>query len=545
MEEEVQEAVEEAAETVEEVKTPVKQAESVKTPVDTTDRRRRRTQTGSMQVIAETNEEQDPITPVSQLITGISRANMESETKDSAAFKTPKSSRRLKLTSLQVESPLSSVSTVRGSSKRKRQSPEGGSSVAALFEGLEGSPLLAKLEAKFVSDEAITEADFSEAPVAKHLKLDINFDKIAEQEEAEMMGEAATKGNEAEKTVHDVPHFRALLASETARLTNLCSSWEGKLEENKARMKEEVQGDIRTVIGQARLVMAERFAQFSGLVDNCELRRGEKETTCQDLLGFWEMIYFQVTDVDSKFTKLAETEKNNWQEVEPKPVQASKARPSKKKVMKVVKPGASSGLKAMIAAKRKEKTGGTSSDNQGRLSVKEMMAKKRAEMAKKKEEDEEVTDNLFDGGFFQVSSPVRSSPQVAPRSPRPSTPVTSPVSGEKSLKVVSSDSLRRSVLTESSRRSVSGLLLSPFISQVARRSLTPASSPGMKVTPATPPTAILVNLEDSGKKSSSPNKLGISASPSRNGKDRISLSKTPRTPTYPVRRSSRILSRNL
>ena len=375
VEEEVQEAAEEAAETVEEVKTPVKQAESVKTPVDTTDRRRRRTQTGSMQVIAETNEEQDPITPVSQLITGISRANMESETKDSAAFKTPKSSRRLKLTSLQVESPLSSVSTVRGSSKRKRQSPEGGSSVAALFEGLEGSPLLAKLEAKFVSDEAITEADFSEAPVAKHLKLDINFDKIAEQEEAEREEKAATQGTEGEKTEHDVPYFRALLASETARLTDLCSSWEGKLEENKARMKEEVQGDIRTVIGQARLVMAERFAQFSGLVDNCELRRGEKETTCQDLLGFWEMIYFQVTDVDSKFTKLAETEKNNWQEVEPKPVQASKARPSKKKVMKVVKPGASSGLKAMIAAKRKEKTEGTSNDNPGRLGVKERMAK--------------------------------------------------------------------------------------------------------------------------------------------------------------------------
>ena len=304
-------------------------------------------------------------------------------------------------------------------------------------------------------------------------------------------------------------------------------------------MKEKVQGDIRTVIGQARLVMAERFAQFSGLVDNCELRRGEKETTCQDLLGFWEMIYFQVTDVDSKFTKLAETEKNNWQEVEPKPVQASKARPSKKKVMKVVKPGASSGLKAMIAAKRKEKTEGTSNDNPGRLSVKEMMAKKRAEMAEKKEEDKEkVPDNLFDGGFFQVSSPVRSSPQVAPRSPRPSTPVTSPVSGEKSLKVVSSDSLRRSVLTESSRRSVSGLLLSPFISQVARRSLTPASSPGLK--PATPPTAILVNLEDSSEDSSSSNKLGISASPSRNRKNEISLSKTPRTPTYPVRRSSRI-----
>ena len=40
--------------------------------------------------------------------------------------------------------------------------------------------------------------------------------------------------------------------------------------------------------------MAERFVQFSGLVDNCQFKQGEKETTCSDLRGFWEMIYFQV-----------------------------------------------------------------------------------------------------------------------------------------------------------------------------------------------------------------------------------------------------------
>ena len=49
------------------------------------------------------------------------------------------------------------------------------------------------------------------------------------------------------------------------------------------------------MLGQAGLVMSERFVQFSGLVDNCQYKQGEKETTCQDLRGFWEMIYFQVT----------------------------------------------------------------------------------------------------------------------------------------------------------------------------------------------------------------------------------------------------------
>jgi len=55
-----------------------------------------------------------------------------------------------------------------------------------------------------------------------------------------------------------------------------------------------VRGCIRTTIGQAELLMAERFKQFAGLVDNCEFGTGIKEVTCSDLQGFWDMIYFQV-----------------------------------------------------------------------------------------------------------------------------------------------------------------------------------------------------------------------------------------------------------
>ena len=57
-------------------------------------------------------------------------------------------------------------------------------------------------------------------------------------------------------------------------------------------------GDIRSVVGQARLVKSERFRQFSGLLDNCEFARGERKTTPMDLRGFWDMIYFQVVDHD-------------------------------------------------------------------------------------------------------------------------------------------------------------------------------------------------------------------------------------------------------
>ena len=57
-----------------------------------------------------------------------------------------------------------------------------------------------------------------------------------------------------------------------------------------------VSGQIDTTIGQAQLLMSKkgRFKQFGDLVDNCEFGRGEKETTCQDLQGFWDMVYFQV-----------------------------------------------------------------------------------------------------------------------------------------------------------------------------------------------------------------------------------------------------------
>ena len=42
------------------------------------------------------------------------------------------------------------------------------------------------------------------------------------------------------------------------------------------------------------MVMKERFAQFGGLIERCELNQGEKSILCSDLKGFWDMIYFQV-----------------------------------------------------------------------------------------------------------------------------------------------------------------------------------------------------------------------------------------------------------
>lgn len=38
----------------------------------------------------------------------------------------------------------------------------------------------------------------------------------------------------------------------------------------------------------------------------------------EDLHGFWDMMYKQVTDVDKRFDNLEDMKKNNWLEEEPK-----------------------------------------------------------------------------------------------------------------------------------------------------------------------------------------------------------------------------------
>ncbi|KAM8887779.1 disks large-associated protein 5 [Synchiropus picturatus] len=124
---------------------------------------------------------------------------------------------------------------------------------------------------------------------------------------------------------HDVPYFRSEISNETERLTALSAHWELKVEDES--IPEEMRDRMRTAVGQARLLMKERFNQFSGLVDDCELQRGEKITTCTDLQGFWDMVYFQVEDVNKKFAALKEAEARGW-------VDEHKPLPRQRKVVK-------------------------------------------------------------------------------------------------------------------------------------------------------------------------------------------------------------------
>jgi len=268
-----------------------------------------------------------------------------------------------------------------------------------------------------------------------------------------------------------VSFFRSKLAAETTRLTDLCDSWEKKLEINKEVISDVTEGELRCVIGQGRLVMAERFNQFSGLVDNCEFKQGEKETTCMDLKGFWEMIYFQVEDVDKKFAKLERVENNNWVDKEDDLAEGkfiSKTRKNsvgvaKKRAAVVVKKVASAGLKALIAAKRRKASSSVGGGG-GDLDIKHHEDDNKENsydidttniIIDKASEDGSCLispEKTFDGGFFSVKSPVR---QIM-KSPRTS-------------RSTGCDKLRKSVVTESAKR-VSGLI-SPYVSQMAKRAV--------------------------------------------------------------------------
>ncbi|XP_029397524.1 disks large-associated protein 5 [Mus pahari] len=190
----------------------------------------------------------------------------------------------------------------------------------------------------------------------------------------------------------DVPYFRKILQSETDKLTSHCLEWEGKLELD---IPDDAKDLIRTTVGQTRLLIKERFRQFEGLVDNCEYKRGEKETTCTDLDGFWDMVSFQVDDVNKKFNNLIKLEASGWKDSN---------NPGKKVLRKKIVPGRTS--------KAKQDEDGRAAARSRLAAIKNAMKDRlRQEVqahAAAPESAKEVEKIVFDAGFFRIESPVKS-----------------------------------------------------------------------------------------------------------------------------------------
>ncbi|KAJ8371448.1 hypothetical protein AAFF_G00310470 [Aldrovandia affinis] len=205
---------------------------------------------------------------------------------------------------------------------------------------------------------------------------------------------------------HDVPYFRAAMASETDRLAGLCEQWDSRFEE--PSIPEEMRERVRTTVGQARLLMRERFGQFEGLVDDCALGRGEKLTTCTDLQGFWDMVYYQVEDVIRKFNALKEAESRGWQE-EHKPLprikRTAKKPPSVAATGKAVARGeAGAAARSRLAAVKAAMKVKLAAEAQSAVE-----SPAREALPKPLVLADILTTQtvVFHGGFFQVESPAK------------------------------------------------------------------------------------------------------------------------------------------
>ncbi|NXE68726.1 DLGP5 protein, partial [Calcarius ornatus] len=211
----------------------------------------------------------------------------------------------------------------------------------------------------------------------------------------------AVKSDDTREQEHDVPYFRNILRAETERLLSQCLQWEGNLELD---IPEDAKDLIRTTVGQTRLLIGERFKQFEGLVDNCEFKRGEKETTCTDLDGFWDMVNFQIEDVNKKFDNLVKLQDNEWQplDVPSKAVVKKKAVPGgvpKAKLEAAARAAARSRLASVKAAMRdRMKQGGDAEGTQ----------------QERLPETEKV---VFEAGFFRIESPAKNFSGLVPRTP--------------------------------------------------------------------------------------------------------------------------------
>lgn len=200
-------------------------------------------------------------------------------------------------------------------------------------------------------------------------------------------------------------YFKNIATKTDKILSDQCEMWNAKMDQLPKDLLnyDEVCSTIRSTVGKANLLINAkgRFTQFRGLIKNCEFGLGEKETTCTDLQGFWEMIYFQVEDVEQKFKELEDLESKNWA-IEKEVVKTATAQKPKPKKVVAKPPKAQSNLRQILAEKRKA------------LMMKKNETEDKPVIIVTQDEKAKVNEEVvtFDAGFFNVvSSPKSPSPR--------------------------------------------------------------------------------------------------------------------------------------
>nr|XP_031836078.1 uncharacterized protein LOC116428519 isoform X1 [Nomia melanderi] len=145
-------------------------------------------------------------------------------------------------------------------------------------------------------------------------------------------------------------YFQFLLNGEVDRLNELCNKW--TLVKEESGITEDGQYQINQAIGQTQLLINKKFERFRGLVSDCETGKGEMLVTCKDLQGFWDMMYMEVKNCDSRFDKLEQLRSEGWKEEENVPV-ITKVTKKKTATKKKIMPKKSSSIRTFLAERKK------------------------------------------------------------------------------------------------------------------------------------------------------------------------------------------------
>lgn len=144
--------------------------------------------------------------------------------------------------------------------------------------------------------------------------------------------------------VQDSHYFLKVLENEIFKFEEQICDFEEDLN-NGLNIPEDVRDTILTVVGMAKLLMAQKLSQFRGLCDkNINVTREEDPfvPTCQDLAGFWDMVHIQIEQIHRRFGALRELKKLNWIVKAPEVVKNNKTKGKKTNMNKPIKPKAKS-----------------------------------------------------------------------------------------------------------------------------------------------------------------------------------------------------------
>jgi len=137
--------------------------------------------------------------------------------------------------------------------------------------------------------------------------------------------------------VQDGNYFIKVLENEIFKFEEQICDWEEELNSDSG-IPSEARDSILTVIGMAKLLMAQKLTQFRGLCDKNIHVTAEEDPfvpTNMDLAGFWDMVHIQVEQIHTRFQALHKLKQANWV------IQAPTANKQQNNKAKAKKPAAS------------------------------------------------------------------------------------------------------------------------------------------------------------------------------------------------------------